>query len=625
MANKEHLKTVLQGAEAWNRWRELNPEVTNPDLSWADLSKANLSGGNFRGVNLSWANLSEADLSWSFLNQADLTKANLSHANLSDANLYEASLHRADLSGAQLYRAYLVKAHLEGVNFREANLEEAVLNEANLQQANFRQANLTAARLIQANLTQAILDETVLIATDFSHANLFRIETVNVDFKNANLFKANFKYANPARRKLIIRAMLILLALALLWCIYLVWKNLHADFSIIVPGDAKSYVYLNGEFLSSPLPGEDGSFHYRLQNYFIGDYDLKVYAAQLADIDSAEFTRFKLYQARITISRNSPLAPHLVRFDTLYTVKQIARGLEPGINPEGSRVIYFRAAGETSSRRKLKQLYLYDIATGVESPLEINTGGFPAWDLDWEIDEIWLFDRDRRAYLSAYRYSSDRSYLFGISLQVSVASPEDGTVQEVPLDARKKWLSFVPLPDLQGVLVENRAISLRGETLKKFAPVIPYQEQLFYGGNGGVVFVREEKLPRGAGSKLSAVYAHLESGEIRELFPIYEPKIPSLSASEQAQHVALCSYSGMTLEFFSTIKLWSNNRFVDLVPPLLDGDRSYRDGRRFHKTEIAMDREGRNIVYEYESSIYLLRLYPGVTFDDLTAAERPGV
>lgn len=70
--------------------------------------------------------------------------------------------------------------------------------------------------------------------------------------------------------------------------------------------------------------------------------------------------------------------------------------------------------------------------------------------------------------------------------------------------------------------------------------------------------------------------------------------------------------------------MWSNNRFVDLVPPLLDGDRSYRDGRRFHKTEIAMDREGRNIVYEYESSIYLLRLYPGVTFDDLTAAERPG-
>lgn len=615
MANKEHLKAIEAGIDAWNRWRELNPEVTNPDLSWADLSKANLSGGNFRGVNLSWANLSEADLSWSFLNQADLTKANLSRADLSDANLYEAALHRADLSGARLYRAYLVKAHLEGVNFREANLEEAVLNEANLQQANFRQANLTGARLVRANLSQALLDETVLIAADFSHANLFRIEQINVDFKNANLFKANFKYADPARRKLIIRVILILLALALLWSIYLVWKNLHGDFSIIVPGDAKSYAYLNGEFLS-PSPGENGNFHYRLQNYFTGNYDLKVYAAQLADIDSAEFNRFKLYQARITISRNSPPAPHLVRFDTLYTVKHIARGLEPGINPEGSRVIYFRAAEVPSSGKKLKQLYLYDIATGVESPLKIKTGGFPAWDLDWEIDKIYLFDRDRHAYLSAYRYSSDRSYLFFISL-------ENGTLQEVPLNARKKWLSFVPRPDLQGVLIENREISLHGEALKKFAPAIPYQEQVFYGGNGGVVFVKEEKLPRGVGSKLSAVYAHLESGEIRELFPIYEPKIPYLSASEQAQHVALCSYSGMTLEFFSNIKLWSNNRFVGLVPPLLDGDRNYRDGRRFHKTEISMDREGRNIVYEYESNIYLLRLYPGVTFDDLTAAERP--
>lgn len=616
MANKEHLKALEAGIEAWNRWRERNPEITNPDLSRADLSKANLSGGNFRGVNLSWANLSETDLSWSFLNHADLTKANLSHADLSDANLYEASLHRADLSGARLYRAYLVKAHLEGVNFREANLEEAVLNEANLQQANFRQANLSGARFIRANLSQAILDETVLIATNFSHANLYRIETVNVDFKNANLFKANFKYAHPTRRKLIIRALLVLLALALLWCIYLVWKNLHADFSIIVPGDTKSYVYLNGELLSSPLPGEEGSVYYRLQNYFIGNYDLKVYAAQLADINSAEFTRFKLYQARITISRASPLASHLVRFDTLYTVKQIARGLEPAINPEGNRVIYFRPAGEAFFRGKFKQLYLYDIASGVESPLKTKSGSFPGWDLDWEIDKIYLFDRDRRAYLSAYRYSSDRSYLFWISL-------EDGTVHEVPSGRKKKWLSFVPLSDLQGMAVENEVISLRGEKLKKFAPFIPYQEQLFYGGNGGVVFVKEEKLPRGGGSKLSAVYAHLESGEIRELFPIYEWKIPSLCASEQAQQVALCSYSGMTLEFFSTIRLWANNRFVDLVPPLLDGERSYRDGRRFHKTEIGMDREGRNLVYEYESNIYLLRLYPGVTFEDLIAAERP--
>lgn len=616
MANKEHLKALETGIDAWNRWREQNPEITNPDLSWADLSKANLSGGNFRGVNLSWANLSEADLSWSFLNQADLTKANLSHADLSDANLYEASLHRADLSGAQLYRAYLVKAHLEGVNFREASLEEAMLNEANLQHANFRQANLTGARLIQADLAQAILDETILIATDFSRANLYRIEKINVDFKNASLFKANFKYANPARRKLIIRVILVLLALALLWSIYLVWKNLHGDFAITVSGDTKSYAYLNGELLK-PFPDEDGSFHYRLRNYFIGDYDLKVYAAQLADIDSAEFTRFKLYQARITIPRSSTPAPHAVRFDTLYTVKQIARGLKPAINPEGSRVIYFRTDVSAPSGKKLKQLYLYDIESGVESPLKIEPGRWPAWDLDWEIDNIYLFDRDRRAYLGAYRYSSDRSHLFSISL-------EDGTLREVPLRMRKKWLSFVPRPALQGLFAENKIISLEGEEIKEFTPAIPYQGELFYGGNGGVIFVKEEKLPRGGGSILKAVYADIESGEIRELFPIYEPKIPSLSASEQAQHVAVCSYSGMTLEFFSNIKLWSNNRFVDLVPPLLDGDRSYRDGQRFHKTEIAMDREGRNIVYEYESSIYLLRLYPGVTFDDLAAAQRPG-
>ena len=43
MANEEHLKILKQGAEAWNQWREKNPEIT-PDLSKADLIEADLTG-----------------------------------------------------------------------------------------------------------------------------------------------------------------------------------------------------------------------------------------------------------------------------------------------------------------------------------------------------------------------------------------------------------------------------------------------------------------------------------------------------------------------------------------------------------------------------------------------------
>ena len=43
IANEEHLKILKQGVEAWNKWREKNPQIT-PDLSKADLYKANLSG-----------------------------------------------------------------------------------------------------------------------------------------------------------------------------------------------------------------------------------------------------------------------------------------------------------------------------------------------------------------------------------------------------------------------------------------------------------------------------------------------------------------------------------------------------------------------------------------------------
>ncbi len=41
MADEEQLSIIKQGAQAWNRWREENPEV-KVDLSEADLKQVNL-------------------------------------------------------------------------------------------------------------------------------------------------------------------------------------------------------------------------------------------------------------------------------------------------------------------------------------------------------------------------------------------------------------------------------------------------------------------------------------------------------------------------------------------------------------------------------------------------------
>ncbi|RME19733.1 MAG: pentapeptide repeat-containing protein, partial [Deltaproteobacteria bacterium] len=45
MANPEHIAILLEGVEAWNRWREENPDVV-PDLAGANLTGAVLAGAS---------------------------------------------------------------------------------------------------------------------------------------------------------------------------------------------------------------------------------------------------------------------------------------------------------------------------------------------------------------------------------------------------------------------------------------------------------------------------------------------------------------------------------------------------------------------------------------------------
>ena len=186
MSNPEHLAKLKEGVEAWNQWREQNPEIRpdlsdvgiiSADLSTADLNWADLSGANLSGTKLDWASLHGANLSGTYLRGAELRRADLSGAYLGGVNLRGATLSGAELSGADLSGAELGGANLRAANISGANFSGAELRGAHLEGANGFRADLSGANLTEANLTRANLSE----------ANLYRATLVGTTLKETNL------------------------------------------------------------------------------------------------------------------------------------------------------------------------------------------------------------------------------------------------------------------------------------------------------------------------------------------------------------------------------------------------------------------------------------------------------
>ena len=106
MANEKQLEILNRGVDAWNEWREQNPDVA-PDLVDANLVGRTLIGINLQGADLSGANLRLATLSGANLSQANLTKADASRADLSNADFSGANLSMADLTRADMTESQL--------------------------------------------------------------------------------------------------------------------------------------------------------------------------------------------------------------------------------------------------------------------------------------------------------------------------------------------------------------------------------------------------------------------------------------------------------------------------------------------------------------------------------------
>lgn len=166
MANKEHLKILKQGVEAWNTWRDKNRQIV-PDLYQADLRGEDLRQVNLHKTNLKGAKLKHADLRGSNLMNTFIDEADLSGANLTKAQLSRATISDVDFSGSNLSQA-----NLQHTTFMGGSLSHADLSWASLNSVEFVRTVLSGAVLTKAHLFGALLVGTPLIETNFEEARL---------------------------------------------------------------------------------------------------------------------------------------------------------------------------------------------------------------------------------------------------------------------------------------------------------------------------------------------------------------------------------------------------------------------------------------------------------------------
>jgi hypothetical protein len=169
MANPEHLAKLKEGVQAWNEWRNRNPEVAI-DLTRADFRKASLTRANLAGADLHWANLAAADLEGADLRLANLILAHLENADLRGADFTKANLLMALIQAADLRWADLSETNLTGVDLPGTNLTHAILSGADLTHANVVAADFTSAVVVGTNLTKVMVGRTKWCDVDLSRA-----------------------------------------------------------------------------------------------------------------------------------------------------------------------------------------------------------------------------------------------------------------------------------------------------------------------------------------------------------------------------------------------------------------------------------------------------------------------
>ena len=175
MANADHVKWLLEGAEKWNARREKNnfaPDFKDGDLYAAfekagklkkdgriPLSGMNLKRADFRGSRLSDPpGVRGADLRGADLRRADLANAWMANSRLEGACLVGATFRGAHALGSVFRQAKMGSTGFYNTDLSNCDFTDTKFNLASLQGAKLFMANLKGTDLSQALLTDAELD-----------------------------------------------------------------------------------------------------------------------------------------------------------------------------------------------------------------------------------------------------------------------------------------------------------------------------------------------------------------------------------------------------------------------------------------------------------------------------------
>jgi hypothetical protein len=115
MANPRHLAKLLQGVDAWNKWRK-GKEMEAVDLSQLNLSKRDFSGANFNFANLFGSICIQTNFRGADFHNANLQLMMAAGADFSRAELFGANLSYIGLNGANFSGACFGGSTIVGVN-----------------------------------------------------------------------------------------------------------------------------------------------------------------------------------------------------------------------------------------------------------------------------------------------------------------------------------------------------------------------------------------------------------------------------------------------------------------------------------------------------------------------------
>ena len=162
MADEKHVKQLLEGAEAWNKWfwrERKRSRPFKPDLSGIDVWQIFQNAGKIEPD-------ARPDLSNYMFQFANFQQANIGSTTLNGANF-----HSTDFRGANVYDSTMRSAQLYGADFRNAKVWGV----------DFTQAELRHAKFEGSTFTECIFDQSDLYQTDLS----------NVDFSNSRIWQSH--------------------------------------------------------------------------------------------------------------------------------------------------------------------------------------------------------------------------------------------------------------------------------------------------------------------------------------------------------------------------------------------------------------------------------------------------